>query len=78
MDRVQHGKLTTLLNNNVCKCSNPNYLLWSNILKLSLLKPITDFLKETSPTVELQRGIVYPLNNSEWWTNPNQFLPLVT
>ena len=66
MDRVQ-GKLTTLLNNNVfCKCNNDNYLLWCNNLKLSLTKPkLTFFCKETS-TVELQRGIVCPVNNSEW------------
>ena len=78
MERVQQGKLTTLFKSNVFKCNNLNYLLRSNNLKLSFSKPKTDFLKETSATVEMQRGRVCPLNNSEWWTNLNQFLFLIT
>ena len=68
MDRVQQGKLTTLLKKMFCKCNNPNYLLCgSNNFKLSSLRSQKlIFSKETSPTVQLQRGIVCLLNNFEW------------
>ena len=45
MDRVQQGKLTTLLKKSFVNVTMPNYLLWCNNLNLSLTKPKIDFWK---------------------------------